>query len=321
MATDITVDPLDRARQAAQRSAPVQGPPLPRPVQGPPATPAQLAGSNWYTSTTRPQLPAFGSQVTGNTPLSQRLNLPLLTPQQAAAGLYMGESPVMRGPGVTYEPQFVDPNESWKSYLTLPQAAKDRLAKILDAKRGAGNWGMQEMDGLWSTGIQGSMYATQMTGQRKTPMDVLEDFYLRGDTSVFGPAGPSGGSGGGSGGGGGGYAGPTTQVSLSLTDKDTAATLLNNSLEQYLGRSASVKERRAFLNALNAHEAANPQVTVNTPNAGSHTNTSVGQGGSNPAQFAEDYAMKQPGSEEYLMATKYLDGFMQSLQNPADVVQ
>ena len=269
-------------------------------------------------------IPGFGNQVTGNTPLGMSLNLPRLTPQQAAQGLYMGEAPILRGPGVSYEPQFVDPAEAWKSYMTLPDAAKARLAKILDAKRGKGNWGMQEMDGLWSTGIQGSMYATQMTGERKTPLQVLEDFYLKGDTSILGPNGAGGGSSGG--GGGGPTSNTNTSVSLQLTDPLTAEGLLDQTLSKYLGREANAKEKETFLSQLHANQLANPQtrVTQQTNSGGkasTSTDNSQTSGGTDPGQFAINFAQMQKGSSEHMAATTYMDAFMGALENPADVVR
>jgi hypothetical protein len=43
------------------------------------------------------------------------------------------------------------------------------------------------------------------------------------------------------------------------------------------------------------------------------------RGGTDPYQFAEDYALAQEGSAEYQAATTYLDSFMSALDNPMEL--
>lgn len=112
--------------------------------------------------------------------------------------------------------------------------------------------------------------------------------------------------------GGGGGGGPTQAVSL--TDPGTAKQLINQSLQQYLGRNATPDELQNFVAALNKAEMKSPRVSRV---AGA---TAVTAGGFNPATFAEDYAAGMEGAGEFQAVTSALDNFIGSLANPVKVV-
>lgn len=109
-------------------------------------------------------------------------------------------------------------------------------------------------------------------------------------------------------GGSGRYTGPVTTVRL--TDPDTAMTLIDQSLQGALGRSASQQEKSRFLKALREYEMKNPYVSTGDE-AGSVTT-----GGSNAQVFAQRFAQAQEGSAEYGAATTFLDAFLGALGNP-----
>jgi hypothetical protein len=109
-------------------------------------------------------------------------------------------------------------------------------------------------------------------------------------------------------GGAGRYTGPVTTVRL--TDPDTAMTLIDQSLQGALGRSASEQERNRFLKALREYEMKNPYVST-----GDKTG-SITTGGSNAQAFAQRYAQAQEGAAEYESATTFLDAFLGALGNP-----
>lgn len=270
----------------------------------------------------RPTLPALR---TGSTPLTQRMSLPPLTQQQAAQGVYVGERQMegvtntntiygvaRASQGLNTEPVFVPQSDMWKGYLTLSEDGQKTLDSIMDAKYGAGKWGPSWRKNVWSELVQASLQTTMYTGERMSPLDIGVAGYINGDPRFQSGDGSGGGGGGG---GGGGYSGPITQVSTRLTDPDTAGYIVNQALEQYLGRGATAKERDAFTKALNAHEAKNPTVSVTTP-GGAGMSSSVTKGGSNAQAFAEEYGAAQEGSAEYTAATTFLGAFMDSLSNP-----
>lgn len=115
----------------------------------------------------------------------------------------------------------------------------------------------------------------------------------------------------GTGGGGGGGGAPTAVVNL--TDPGTAKQLINQSLQNYLGRRATNRELRKFVDALNEAEMGAPRTQ------GVSGGVAVTAGGFNPATFAEDYAMGMEGSGEFQAVTNYLNAFIGSLENPLGV--
>jgi hypothetical protein len=112
---------------------------------------------------------------------------------------------------------------------------------------------------------------------------------------------------------------------VQLTNEDTAAALVDDTLSKYLGREANSKERSHFLHALNKYEAKHPTISDSTSvsqSGGGVSNTSSTsrtRGGADQAQFAKTWAQAKEGSSEHA-AAGLLDSFMQALENPMDVV-
>jgi hypothetical protein len=141
-------------------------------------------------------------------------------------------------------------------------------------------------------------------------------------------------AGGLDGGGSEAYTGPTTasrtDSSVRLTDPMTAKGLLSDTLTRYLGKEPSAEDLSGFVSALNSYEKGNAQVTKSTatttpdaevPGRSSDTvQSSMTTGGTDPAQFAEDWARSQEGSAEFQAATEYMDAFLTAIKNPLDVV-
>lgn len=116
--------------------------------------------------------------------------------------------------------------------------------------------------------------------------------------------------------------GPSSNIdsTVTLTDPGTAQTLVDQALEQYLGRKANDKETATFRKALAAAQMANPQVTQSATSGGTNsTSSTLRSGGFNPQTFAEEWALGQKGAGEYQAATTFLDTFMGSLGNPMEV--
>lgn len=138
----------------------------------------------------------------------------------------------------------------------------------------------------------------EITGKPTLWLDAIDPF-----VNAYMKAVPRGGGGGG---------GPTQQVNL--TDPGTAKQLINQSLQQYLGRDATPVELKNFVAALNKGEMQNPRTT------GVSGSTAISAGGFNPATFAQDYAAGMEGAGEYQAVTSALDSFIGALSNPVKVV-
>ena len=103
--------------------------------------------------------------------------------------------------------------------------------------------------------------------------------------------------------------------SVTLTNESTARGLIDQTLSQYLGRSATPKEQDAFFKALNIQQKQNPTITRQTVSSGggSTSATSSTVGGFDPSTFAKEYAAGQEGVGEFQAATSLLDAFIGSL--------
>lgn len=124
----------------------------------------------------------------------------------------------------------------------------------------------------------------------------------------FGTA--AGGSSGGGGGGGGG--GPSTQTSYNLSSTSDATVLVDQALDQYLGRQASEKERQKFWGVLNGAQMENPTVTHST---GGPNPTVTQMGGMNPQQAAKEFALSRKDAAEYMANTQYTDWLLEKAAN------
>lgn len=110
-------------------------------------------------------------------------------------------------------------------------------------------------------------------------------------------------------GGTGGASGYSSVVNL--TNPDDAQVLVNNSLNQYLGRDATDEERDAFLETLNRVERKNP--IVSTPTSRS--------GGTNQQQVAKEFALSQDTAAEDTANTTYMNWMAEALmKNPNEGV-
>lgn len=103
--------------------------------------------------------------------------------------------------------------------------------------------------------------------------------------------------------------------SVTLTNESTARGLIDQTLSQYLGRSATPKEQEAFFKALNIQQKQNPTITRQTVSSGGGSSSLVSNtvGGFDPSTFAKEYAAGQEGVGEFQAATSLLDAFIGSL--------
>ena len=168
---------------------------------------------------------------------------------------------------------------------------------------------LDRMEGFYSTLVDIAHLAKTQFGENVTPLTAYA-WYARKFGKKLGSA-AGGSAAGGSSGGGGGPAAPTKRINL--TDPDTANGLVDNALEQYLGRRANNQEQDAFRKALRKAEMKNP---VSAEIVG---DTAVTKGGVSPSVRAEEFAMAQEGSAEYQAGTTYYDAFISAIKNPVGI--
>lgn len=168
----------------------------------------------------------------------------------------------------------------------------------------------EQYSALWSNAAQ---YAAQVNrddpNARWSPWDALDRMW-----KMFSKNG-------GGGGGGSSYSSTSTQVHL--TGADEAGATLDSALANLLGRTATDKEKKKFLAALNAAERANPTVTKTsgtTSASGSSTSRSTTTGTSvSPAARAQEFAQNEEGFAEYQIATTYMDAMLEALSSPVRI--
>lgn len=124
-------------------------------------------------------------------------------------------------------------------------------------------------------------------------------------------AGPGGG---GPYGGGGGGSQAFTNSTVQFTTKTDARSIVDNALNQWLGRDATPKERQKFWEKLNKAEAASPQVDSGVAGPGGTSRTVKGGFSSASAGIlAEDFAKSRDEYAETQASTTVLDWMTESI--------
>ena len=178
---------------------------------------------------------------------------------------------------------------------------------------------IEQLTGKKPTGLSNQYYWEQMIDQANvyssatgTPISPWEAAELLAARS---PAAPDGGA----------YTGPTTTTyndeTVNLTNPSNARALIDNAIGSYLGRKPTGKEYRTFLQALNATEEANPQISQGVskssgsanPAAQTVSTTSKSEGGINAQQFAGEYAKSDEQYAETQLSTTGLQSFLSML--------
>lgn len=142
----------------------------------------------------------------------------------------------------------------------------------------------------WDEAVLGAAAYNQATNRTISPFGWLK---MQADRMERAGAAMRGGGGGGGG----------SRSVVNLTNPDDAQVLVDNALQQYLGRAATAKERNQFLRTLNSAERANP--VVSGPGGS--------QGGINRELRAEEFARSRPDAAEYLANTQYTDWLQELL--------
>lgn len=254
----------------------------------------------------------MADRYTGRTPFSQRWGLPAMS-RPSSPQVYVGTMADSRGNVKdTFEP--IDDARLRYTAFT-PEEAK----KFYSLKNAMypNKWGQPSNENFWKDLINGAAYALN-NGERITPFEVG----LR-QLAQMQKAGLVGRTGGGS--GSKKYTGPVTSdtvsESINLTDPTTARGLIDQALEQTLGRKATSREQQRFVEALNRAEQEAPsvteQVSVSTPQGPGKASTrqkSVTRSPMDRGVFAEEYAAAQEGAGEFKTATTALSAFMDAIK-------
>jgi len=95
----------------------------------------------------------------------------------------------------------------------------------------------------------------------------------------------------------------TTSRVINFTNESDAAYLIDNTLQQYLGRQATDEERDTFLKTLNKLEKKSPYVSTPTQRSG----------GVRPEQVAREFARSRPEAAETRATGQFMDWFMEKL--------
>lgn len=99
---------------------------------------------------------------------------------------------------------------------------------------------------------------------------------------------------------------------VNLTNETDAAYLVDQTLQQYLGRVATDDERAEFYKTLNKLERKNPYIT----------SAAGTRGGLNQQQVAREFARSREEAAEQRTAGQYMDWFMEKLmQEPMEGLQ
>lgn len=162
----------------------------------------------------------------------------------------------------------------------------------------------------WNEAVDIAHSALYNNGVYKSPFEAYEQVLIRWRAQEEEKNRTSGGGGGGFYGGGG----SASTKRITLTSVTDAYYLLNQAMGTYLGRSPSQQELARFVKMLNAQETANPVVATATGD------TTMQEGGFNPAVFAEQFARGTEGSAEYQAATTFLDTLMGALDGQTGVI-
>lgn len=205
-------------------------------------------------------------------------------------------------------------SDAKKIYALLPEAQFNQVADTMNQYYGEGNWslsggaGKAGVKGFWEESVDVSLAARSL-GQDLSVADAFNQILANAAAAGLTPAQRAAGGGGGRGGGA-----PTITGTVNLTDPGTAETLIDQALQNYLGRRASDDEVKQFRKALRKAERKSPR------EAEIKGTTQVTKGGFNPAAFAQQYAEGMEGAAEYQAATTFLDSFIDSLSARVDVV-
>lgn len=286
-----------KSLQAADVSVGVKGGPIPVTTPVPPARPtaASNVGKAPWQSAVQANIPSnqFGNIVYLGVPESS-------SEQRTAQG---GEFHM--GSGQSGIEQYATADQVLSTYKQFDDTDKKRMVALMDQYYGAGKWDVTKMATFWQLAV--TQAATQYAmGNKVTPWDALSQYVQQSVKDGSAPGATNGG-----------FTTRYRDTQVTLTSPSQARGLVNQALSQYLGRTATDKEQKAFLAALQHEQKANPTVTTGSRSydaRGASSGTSAAtSGGVDTGVFAQEWAQAQEGSAEHAAATTYMDAFLNTL--------
>jgi hypothetical protein len=182
---------------------------------------------------------------------------------------------------------------------------RNRLQSIMDSTYGKGKWKYSDLTSGWSDAVDSSANYFASYDEKITVFDAFERLaQVRAANGLtMGNKVTADGAGGTS---------TQVQKTVRITDPSTARGLIDQTLNNYLGRNATGDEQAAFIKALTAQEKANPTITKQTTTTSGKASSisSTTTGGFDPATFAKEYAAGTEGAGEFQAATSLLDSFI-----------
>jgi len=116
-----------------------------------------------------------------------------------------------------------------------------------------------------------------------------------------------------------GYTGPVTTTSVSVTDRDTAASLLNQAATDLIGRNLTEEEINKYTKQFTQMEKQNPQVTTTTNNRrGTATQTTTG--GMDKNEMLRQIVTKNPDFARYQIDSTAMDWFANEIKQGQAVI-
>lgn len=201
--------------------------------------------------------------------------------------------------------------EALYEFDNFPPDMKERVMEITRAYYEGMSPEFAWNEKRWRKAVDTAHNSLYQWGVYKSPFEAYEDSLIRWRAQEEEKGRTSGGGGYYGGGYGGGSA---STKRITLTSATDAYYLLNQAMSTYLGRSPSQQELARFVKMLNAQEMANPTIATATGD------TTMQEGGFNPAVFAEQFARGTEGSAEYQAATTFLDTLMGALDGQTGVI-
>lgn len=119
--------------------------------------------------------------------------------------------------------------------------------------------------------------------------------------------------------GGTGYRGPVTTTSVTLSDPDTAAALLNQAATDMIGRNLTDDEIAKYTSQFNKLERQNPQVTTTTNNRAG-TATSTTKTGMDKNEMLRQIITKNPDFARYQIDSTAMDWFANQIKRGQAVI-
>lgn len=164
------------------------------------------------------------------------------------------------------------------------------------------------MNSVWEGLVDLSYQIKTQYGENVAPLDAYDWWLERTGRQPGGTASKTGG---------GTTRARTTARSevVNLTDPGTARTLVDQTLESYLGRTATDTEFQSFSKALRSIEEAMPAITEEETvrTAGGTRTRAVREAPMNVQSFADAWSRGQEGSAEYTAATSLMDAFTEAI--------